>query len=198
MSRISSIILTLLLVSSLNTFAQPGARTAALKANESKLIYPVYKGSVEMGVMPVENVQFPFIHKGACKIVFDISAATADSARNTFNTGLLEAMRILNLHVAAGVPKDKIDAVVVFHGPAAPSFLNDETYNKRFKINNPNGRLIEDLKSNGVKFVVCGQTVGLRNMTMDAFPPNVQKAYSARTAVSDLQQQGYAMYTITE
>jgi intracellular sulfur oxidation DsrE/DsrF family protein len=198
MSRKSLIILVISLVSSFASFAQQGARTAALKANESKLIYPLYKGSVEMGVMPVENVQFPFVHKGTSKVVFDVSAATPDSARNTYNAGLLEAMRILNLHVAAGVPPEKIDAVVVFHGPAAASFFNDEVYNKRFKMNNPNGALIQELKAHGVKFVVCGQTLALRNLTIDAFPAGVQKAYSARTALSDLQQQGYAVYSLTE
>lgn len=178
-----------------NTEAQ---RTAALMANEAKLIYPLYKGSFEMGVMPVDAATYPFQHKGVSKIAFDLSAPTADSARNTMNTGLLEAMRILNLHVAAGVPKDKLDVVVVFHGPAAPSFMNDANYTKRFKMNNPNTALIQQLKDNGVKIVVCGQTMGLRNFTIDQFAPGVMKAYSARTAISDLQQRGYAVYTLSE
>jgi intracellular sulfur oxidation DsrE/DsrF family protein len=173
-------------------------RTAILKANEAKLVFPLYKGAVEMGVMPVENVGFPFAHKGVAKIAFDVSAATPDSARGSFNSGLLEAMRILNLHAAAGVPKDKMDVVVVFHGPGAMSFLNDEIYDQRFKMKNPNLALIKQLQDNGVKFVVCGQTAAFRNFTEASYAPGTLKAYSARTAISDLTQRGYAVYTLSE
>lgn len=173
-------------------------RAAILKANEAKLVFPLYKGSVEMGVMPVENVGFPFAHKGVAKIAFDVSAATPDSARGSFNSGLLEAMRILNLHAAAGVPKDKMDVVVVFHGPGAMSFLNDDIYNQRFKMKNPNLVLIKQLQDNGVKFVVCGQTAAFRNFTEASYAPGTLKAYSARTAISDLTQRGYAVYTLSE
>jgi intracellular sulfur oxidation DsrE/DsrF family protein len=169
-----------------------------LKANEAKLVFPLYKGAVDMGVMPVENVGFPFAHKGVAKIAFDVSAATPDSARGSFNSGLLEAMRILNLHAAAGVPKDKMDVVVVFHGPGAMSFLNDEIYNQRFKMKNPNLALIKQLQDNGVKFVVCGQTAAFRNFTEASYAPGTLKAYSARTAISDLTQRGYAVYTLSE
>jgi intracellular sulfur oxidation DsrE/DsrF family protein len=173
-------------------------RAAILKANEAKLAFPLYKGAVDMGVMPVDNLSFPFAHKGVAKIAFDISAATPDSARGSFNSGLLEAMRILNLHAAAGVPKDKMDVVVVFHGPGAMSFLNDEIYNQRFKMKNPNLALIKQLQDNGVKFVVCGQTAAFRNFTEASYAPGTLKAYSARTAISDLTQRGYAVYTLSE
>lgn len=173
-------------------------RTAVLKANEAKLIYPIYKGTYEMGVMPVEELSFPFAHKGSAKIAFDVSAATPDSARGSFNSGLLEAMRILNLHAAAGVPKDKMDVVVVFHGPGAMSFLNDEIYNQRFKMKNPNLALIKQLQDNGVKFVVCGQTAAFRGFTAASYAPGTLKAYSARTALSDLTQRGYMVYTLSE
>lgn len=173
-------------------------RTAILKANEAKLTFPLYKGSYEMGVMPVEDVSFPFAHKGVAKIAFDLSAATPDSARGSFNSGLLEAMRILNLHAAAGVPKEKMDVVVVFHGPGAMSFLNDEIYNQRFKTNNPNLALVKQLQANGVKFVVCGQTAAFRGFTAASYVPGTLKAYSARTAISDLTQRGYMVYSLSE
>jgi intracellular sulfur oxidation DsrE/DsrF family protein len=147
-------------------------RAAILKANEAKLVFPLYKGAVDMGVMPVENVGFPFAHKGVAKIAFDVSAATPDSARGSFNSGLLEA--------------------------GAMSFLNDEIYNQRFKMKNPNLALIKQLQDNGVKFVVCGQTAAFRNFTEASYAPGTLKAYSARTAISDLTQRGYAVYTLSE
>jgi hypothetical protein len=70
--------------------------------------------------MPVEKCTISVLCiKAPAKLFLTSVRATPDSARNTYNAGLLEAMRILNLHVAAGVPAEKIDAVVVFHGPAA-------------------------------------------------------------------------------
>jgi intracellular sulfur oxidation DsrE/DsrF family protein len=88
--------------------------------------------------------------------------------------------------------------VVVFHGPAAASFLNNDMYNNRFKINNPNLALIQVLKEKNVRFVVCGQTLGFRGLDISVFPVGTLKAYSARTAVSDFQQRGYAFYDISE
>lgn len=191
------ILFTMVFIAGLFTQVE-AQRTAILKANEAKLTYPLYKGSFEMGVMPVQDITFPFAHKGVAKIAFDLSAATPDSARGTYNTGLLEAMRILNLHAAAGVPKEKMDVVVVFHGPGAVSFLNDELYNQRFKMNNPNLSLVKQLQANGVKFVVCGQTAAFRGFTAASFVPGTLKAESARSAISDLTQRGYAVYTLSE
>lgn len=191
--------LFLFLISSIlavGAFAQ-SSRSAALKTNEAKLIYPFLKGSTNTGVMPVENPTLQFEHKGVSRVVFDMSQENKEAEKGAVNEGLEEVIRILNLHVAAGVPKDKIDAVVVFHGPAAPSFLNDDMYNKRFKVNNPNLALMQALKDKKVRFVICGQTLALRGLELSAFPAGTLKAYSARTAVSDFQQKGYALFDIS-
>lgn len=195
MSRITASIFLVAVMFASTALGQPSARTAALKAHADKLIYPVYKGAIEMGVMPVTPT-YAFMHKGKCKIAFDMSESTPDSARNELNTGILEIMRTINLHVAAGVKKEDIEAVVVFHGPAAASFMNNEMYNKRFKMNNPNLALIKSLNDNGVKMVICGQTLALRDMTLDAFPAGIMKSYSAVTAISDLQQRNFKVYSI--
>lgn len=193
-------LLCLLLISSIvstGVLAQGATRAAALKANEAKLLYPFFKGSTNTGVMPVENPTLPFEHKGVSRVVFDMSQENKEAEKGTVNEGLEEVIRILNLHVAAGVPKNKIDAVVVFHGPAAASFLNDDMYNKRFKVNNPNLALMQALRDKKVRFVVCGQTLALRGLELSAFPAGTLKAYSARTAVSDFQQKGYALFDIS-
>jgi intracellular sulfur oxidation DsrE/DsrF family protein len=197
-TRTTSLLLTCLLLSVFaGDAAAQSSRSIALKANEGKLIYPLIKGSPNTGVMPVENPTLPYEHKGISKIVFDLHQDNKEAEKGTINEGIEEVIRILNLHVAAGVPKDKIDAVVVFHGPAAASFLNDEMYNKRFKINNPNLALIQALKEKKVRFVVCGQTLGFRGLDVSVFPAGTLKSYSARTAVSDFQQRGYAFFDIS-
>lgn len=196
MSRITASFFLVAILLGSTALGQPSARTAALKAHADKLIFPLYKGAFEMGVMPVEPT-YGFMHKGKCKIAFDMSESTPDSARNKANSGILEIMRILNLHIAAGVKKEDIEAIVVFHGPAAPSFLNNEMYNKRFNMNNPNQELIKNLNDNGVKVVICGQTLALRDLTLDAFPAGIMKSYSAVTTISDLQQRNFKVYSIT-
>ncbi len=170
-------------------------RAAALKAKEALLIYPFFKGSTSTGVLPVDNPSLPYSHKGKCKLVFDLGYTTE---KGQINGGIEEVMRILNLHGAAGVKKENLDAYVIFHGSATASFLDDDIYNKQFQVSNPNIPLIKQLQDAGVKLVICGQTLGLRSMDISSFPDGTLKAYSARTASSDLVQRGYMLYDVSE
>ncbi|HLO81492.1 MAG TPA: DsrE family protein [Chitinophagaceae bacterium] len=170
-------------------------RAAALKAREAELIYPIIKAGTSTGVLPVTDVSFPFQHKGKCKLVFDLGQM---AEKGKVNEGIEEVIRIINLHGAAGVKKENLDVYVVFHGPAAVSFLDDDLFNKQFQVNNPNLPMVKQLQDAGVKLVICGQTLGLRNMKLDAFPDGTLKSYSARTAVSDLVQRGYMKYEIED
>jgi intracellular sulfur oxidation DsrE/DsrF family protein len=189
-------ILSFVTANSQNAPAPPAGRSALLKANEAKLLFPLFKGSTNMGVMPVPDITMPYTNGQKTKIVFDLSQPTKDPSKGLTNEGIEEIMRILNLHVAAGVKPENLDVYIVFHGPAASSFLVDEKYNKQFNINNPNLALVQQLSEKGVKMVVCGQTVALRNLDMKAFPPVVMKSLSARSALTDLQSRGYVLYDI--
>lgn len=170
-------------------------RAAALKAKEAKLIYPFFKGSTSTGVLPVDSPTLPYSHKGKCKLVFDLGYS---AEKGQVNGGIEEVMRILNLHGAAGVKKQDLDVYVIFHGPAAASFLDDDLFVKQFQVSNPNLPLIKQLQDAGVKLVICGQTLGLRSMDIASFPDGTLKAYSARTASSDLVQRGYMLYDVSE
>ncbi|HCW08548.1 MAG TPA: hypothetical protein DGG95_14410, partial [Cytophagales bacterium] len=57
---------------------------------------------------------------------------------SSMNWGLSDLGRNVNLHVTAGVPKEKIHYVVAVHGYAVKSFLNNDAYRKKYKIDNPN------------------------------------------------------------
>ncbi|HEX5667528.1 MAG TPA: DsrE family protein [Chitinophagaceae bacterium] len=170
-------------------------RAAALKAKESLLIYPFFKGSTNTGVLPVSSPTLPYQHKGKCKLVFDVSY---EPEKGQINGGIEEVMRVLNLHGAAGVKKQDLDVYVIFHGPASASFLDDDVYTKQFQVSNPNLPLIKQLQDAGVKLVICGQTLGLRSMNVSSFPDGTLVAYSARTASSDLVQRGYMLYDVSE
>jgi intracellular sulfur oxidation DsrE/DsrF family protein len=189
-------ILATLLISSVGLSQQKPltGRAAALKAKESVLIYPFFSGSTSMGVVPVENPSFPYTHKGKTKLAFDMAR---EAEKGQVNGGIEEVMRIINLHGAAGVKKSDLDVYVIFHGPGAASFLDDDLFNKQFQVNNPNLPLIKQLQDAGVKLVVCGQTLGLRNMNIAAFPDGTLTSYSARTAISDLVQRGFMLYDVS-
>jgi intracellular sulfur oxidation DsrE/DsrF family protein len=172
----------------------PSGRAAILKSREADLVYPLVKGSSSTGILPVTDVSFPFAHKGKSKLVFDLGY---QAEKGQVNGGLEEATRIINLHTAAGVKKENLDVYIVFHGPAANSMLDDDLINKLFQVNNPNLALVKQLQDAGVKFVVCGQTIGLRKLPLEAFPDGTLKAFSARTALSDLVQRGYMIYDVS-
>jgi intracellular sulfur oxidation DsrE/DsrF family protein len=169
-------------------------RAAALKAKESVLIYPFFSGSTSMGVMPVANPSFPYTHKGKTRLAFDMGR---EAEKGQVNGGIEEVMRIINLHGAAGVKKSDLEVYVIFHGPGAASFYDDDLFNKQFQVNNPNLPLIKQLQDAGVKLVVCGQTLGLRNMNIASFPDGTLLSYSARTAISDLVQRGFMLYDVS-
>jgi intracellular sulfur oxidation DsrE/DsrF family protein len=170
-------------------------RAAALKAKEALLIYPFFKGSTNTGVLPVDNPTLPYGYKGKCKLVFDLGY---EAEKGQINGGIEEVMRVINLHGAAGIKKQDLDVYVIFHGPATASFLDDDLFNKQFQVSNPNLPLIKQLQDAGVKLVICGQTLGLRNMNISSFPDGTLKAFSARTASSDLVQRGYMLYDVSE
>jgi intracellular sulfur oxidation DsrE/DsrF family protein len=170
------------------------SRSDILKSKESRLIYPFLKGSTNTGVLPVEQPSFPFVYKGTVKIAFDLTQPTTDPAKGELNQGLEEIVRQLNLQVAAGARK--LEAVVVFHGPNAQFMTSNETYKKKFNQDNPNLPLIKQLMDKGLTFVVCGQTLELRDMKMEQFPEGVKRAYSARSALADLQTRGYVMVAV--
>lgn len=190
------VLLPLLLLLTFAAHAQTPSpsRAELLKAQESRVIYPLFKGGIASGLLPAENVTMPYAAKGTCRIFFDFAVAAPDPTQP--HPGLDEVMRILNLHVAAGVPPNKLDVYLVYHGSGAASFLNNETYNKRFNRDNPNLAHIRQLQDKGVKLVVCGQTLELRGLKMTSFPEGILKAYSAITARSDLQSRGYTLYNI--
>ena len=169
-------------------------RALVLKANEQRLLYPFLKGSTSTGVLPVENVTFPFVHKGSLRLVYDFTQPTTDPAKGEINQGLEEIVRQLNLQAVTGAKN--ISAYIVFHGGAAQFLTNNETYRKKFNMDNPNLPLVKQLMDKGVKFVVCGQTLELRGMKMENFPENIQKAYSARSALADLQSRDFILFEI--
>ena len=112
----------------------------------------------------------------------------------SLNFGLAEIGRLLNLHVGAGIPKENVNIVVAVHGMASESFLNNEAYLEEHKTENPNISLLDELNDAGVKFLMCGQSLGDTKKT--ELLPFASITFTAQTTLSDYQSKGYALKVI--
>jgi intracellular sulfur oxidation DsrE/DsrF family protein len=172
-------------------------RKELLTKAQDKLIYPFLKGDIFSGVLPVENPTDLADYPQTYKLLFDFAVGNAeDLKKGNINPGIQEIIRILNLHKAAGVPESRMDIAVIIHGPGTSTFLNNEEFKKMFGVDNPNIDLVNQMQQKGVKFSVCGQTIGLRGWGIEKLVPGVRKSYSARTVLSTYQLKGFVVYPI--
>jgi intracellular sulfur oxidation DsrE/DsrF family protein len=100
---------------------------------------------------------------------------------------------VVNLHALGGVPANKLNVVMVIHGPAAQFVLNDEAYKKKYNTANPNIPLFKELADAGVKIFVCGQSLNKRNIPNEAVAAEVKTALSAITTLTTYQLKGYSV-----
>ncbi len=170
-------------------------------ANNTKLIFPAIKNpGAPVAVVPIVDEKLdPTLDY---KIVYDFTAFSKLGEKDKMdsskvNWGLEEAARHFNLHVAAGVPKEKVKMTLVIHAAGSRSFFTNEEYQKRYKRDNPNLGLINELTNAGVRIVQCGQSAVWMGFNKEMFIPQVKIAMSAKTAISAHQMQGYALLKMT-
>lgn len=123
------------------------------------------------------------------KVAFEIAGAASSPDR--LNPSINTVARYLNMHAQAGVPRDRIHAAIVVHGPAGWELLDDEAYAERNGTKNPNTQLIRELITAGVPVILCGQTAASRGIPAERLQDGVQVALSAMTAFLVLQEDGY-------
>jgi intracellular sulfur oxidation DsrE/DsrF family protein len=171
-------------------------RQARMQAKFEKLaIHPYVQTSLWTGVIPVKGITDNIDVNLPYKLLFSVTVGPSDSSSaKTENSGFTEIGRIMNLHVASGVPAKNLEVVVLVHGPSLFSLLTNSNYKKRYKIDNLNLPLIEELQSKGVKFIACGQALNVLNLSMDDLIPNIGLALSAQTMLSYYQLKGYILY----
>lgn len=125
------------------------------------------------------------------KLVFRVSQAAATPG--TVNPGLNEVARVINLYGSAGVPADRLDAVVAVNGGATPAMLDEPHYRKLFGTANPNLSLIQALSAAGVKVTLCSQALAWHHYSPAWVAAPVIRTPSALTTLTTLQNQGYAL-----
>ena len=165
--------------------------------------YPAVKSSKVMGwggVVPVEGIDEAPDPTIRYKLLMELTTFTIKqgdtAAIKEMNVGLIEAGRILNLHVAAGIPKENIDLVLVVHAGALNAFLTNEKYKKKFDIDNPNMPLLKELEGFKTKIINCGQAMNFLGFEKEDFIPGIKVALTAQTVLSAYQSKNYVLYDL--
>jgi intracellular sulfur oxidation DsrE/DsrF family protein len=172
-------------------------RDSLEKAFVSKAVYPLIKSSKWSGVIPVSNAdEKPDINQ-QYKILMEVTTGIkgSDGAKE-INEAIAEVGRLINIHMAAGIPKKNMHVVVVAHGPVLKSFYNDAVYKEKFKVDNPNVPVFNELLAAGVKFIACGQAMYFFDVKKEEMVPWMKVALSAQTVLTDYQLKGYMVKKI--
>ena len=172
----------------------------AEKEKEDKLnarnVYPVLKGSKNSGIIPVQDpteIPDPNIDY---KILFELTGNNPDSTIKDINYGLDEIARVINLHVASGVPVKRIMPVIVIHAGGVNAVKNNDAFRKKYKIDNPNIKLIDDLKKLGARFIVCGQAMAFLEIKKEELLPDIKISLTAQTVLTHYQLKGYVWHPV--
>ncbi|MDZ7632496.1 MAG: DsrE family protein [Gemmatimonadaceae bacterium] len=138
---------------------------------------------------PVPNVTFG----GDAALTYRFAWAIAESADSAgqVTPGFAAPARVLNTLVADGVPRDRIHLAIVARGPAAVDMLDNEAYRAIKGRDNPNLPILRLLAAQGVRLIVCGQTMVGRKLPRDGFPSFVLVSRAATVAQARLAAEGF-------
>jgi intracellular sulfur oxidation DsrE/DsrF family protein len=112
---------------------------------------------------------------------------------DTLNWALNNVARLLNLHAVGGVPASNMHVVLAIHGGATYSTMNNEAYREKYKKDNPNLKLYQELQAAGVRIFVCGQSLLARKVDRTRLVPEVKISVSMLTILTTYQMKGYAV-----
>lgn len=161
---------------------------------KSVAIYPTIRAGDNSGVIPVKDpTEIPDPNLDY-KLLFEVTGNNPDSLAGEINYGLAEVARVINLHVASGVPLKKIFPVIVVHAAALNAITTNVYYQKHHKMDNPNLELITDLEHLGAKFIACGQAMAFFEVKKEDLLPLVKVSLTAQTVLSSYQLRGYVKF----
>jgi predicted peroxiredoxin len=162
-------------------------------------IFPLIKNSEWSAVFPVSQVNEKPDPSMKYKLLFNMTIWSRDSlSLRRINEGLAEIGRIINLHVASGVPRENLDLAIVIHGSALNVYLKNEVYRNKFKTDNPNLDLLRQFIKLNVKLMACGQAELFTNIPAEDLITEVRTAFSANVVLSTYQLKGYVLYNIAD
>ncbi|MGH8402209.1 MAG: DsrE family protein [Gammaproteobacteria bacterium] len=150
---------------------------------------PVIKGAGSMHPLP--QAAFQPQKDVTYKAVFSVTHGQKNP--KDLDDGLDHVARAVNVFASAGIPLEHLKFVVIIHGGATPIVLDNAHYKKAFGVDNPNLKVIKELKAAGVDIAVCGQAVAGEDYDYSWVNPDVKVALSALSTIVILQQEGYAL-----
>jgi intracellular sulfur oxidation DsrE/DsrF family protein len=165
--------------------------TTAATAADSEWTYPTIQGFGK--IMPAPEASMQPAKDTEYKVVFSM---TGGGDADKVNPYLDRVARAVNLFTGAGVPLSHLHFVVIIHGTATPTVLDNAHYRQKFSVDNPNAKLISELNKAGVKVEVCAQALAHNNLQRDWVNPEVELTLSAITDIVMLEQQGYVLYPL--
>jgi intracellular sulfur oxidation DsrE/DsrF family protein len=162
-------------------------------------IYPIIKGAPMAGAIPIKNPEELIDPNMQYKLLMNFTqAATTPAKAKEINGALAEVGRIMNLHIAAGVPVKNLTVMLIAHGSALFSLLDNAHYQKKFKRDNPNIALVKELQAAGVQFAACGQAMKFLDIEKETLLPGIKLAYSAKTVISTYSLKGYILTDVND
>jgi intracellular sulfur oxidation DsrE/DsrF family protein len=151
--------------------------------------FPLVKGFG--GIYPIENAVDLPNPKKHYKIFIEL--VTASDTPETAGRMLLNVARMMNLHGIAGVPARHMEVIVMVHGPATHSLLQQDAYHQRYGVANPNVAVYEALQAAGVRVMVCGQSLLMRGVDPQELWPSTEVALSSLTTITTYVPKGYVL-----
>ena len=186
-----------------NTHIQDSIKAAlkdSLRIEKLKAVatFPLFNAGPWSGVLPVEGVDEKPDPKREYKLLFELTYVQKDTSHANINDGLVEIARKMNLHIASGIPLNHIHPIIVVHGQALFSILSNDAYRAKYKKDNPNIKLMDEMMKAGIKFIACGQAMGFLEVNKSQLYPGVKVSVTAQTVLSNYVTQGYMLYVIDD
>jgi len=125
------------------------------------------------------------------KAVYDATKAPKDSSQ------ILPALNMagseLNALDVCGISANHAKFVIVFHGAAINGILDNHHYREKYGIDNPNLKVLSELRKTGVQLFVCGQNLLAESIDLKTISPEVTVASDALIVLMTFQNDGYAL-----
>jgi intracellular sulfur oxidation DsrE/DsrF family protein len=160
--------------------------TSITKAQAQSPIIPEADGFIiikEAKVQPDKNKIY--------KAIYDATKTPKDSSH------ILPALNMagseLNALGVCNIPVNHAKFVVVFHGSAISGILDNYHYKQKYGIDNPNLKVLKELRNIGVQLFVCGQNLLSENIDFKTLSPDVTVASDALIVLMVFQNDGYAL-----
>jgi intracellular sulfur oxidation DsrE/DsrF family protein len=102
--------------------------------------------------------------------------------------------RMYNLHIYGGIPQKKLHIAVAVASGAIFTVLDNEAYQAKYGVDNPNLKIIKALKDADIELFACGQSIMHSEIDPGTVNTDFNISVSRFTTITTYQMKGYALY----